>query len=124
MKDISTDGAPAPGGHYSQGRVVGNLLYTAGQTGTDPATGQLAPDLAEQTRQTLRNISAILAAGGATWRDVIKVTAYLGDIGDFAAFNGAYTEIVGDAPPPRTTLGTQMYGEYLVEIECLAVLAE
>ncbi|MGC8877824.1 MAG: RidA family protein [Anaerolineae bacterium] len=102
---IATEKAPRAIGPYSQGIQAGNLVFTAGQTGVDPATGQLvAGSIEEQTRQTLRNLQAILAAAGCSMADVVKTTVFLADMNDFKAMNSAYAEFFPVAPPARSTV--------------------
>jgi len=122
-REIRTDGAPAPGGGYSQAIRRGNLLYTAGLGPHDPRTREVVgADIAAQTRQTLRNLQAVLAAGGAAFEDVVKVTVHLQDVRrDFAGFDAAYRAVMPEPRPARTTVGSQLAG-ILVEIDMLAVL--
>ena len=111
---------PPPKGAYSPGMRAGDLLFVSGQVPRDPATGQLAPgDVADQTRQTLRNLSAVLAAGGASLDDLVSVTVYLEDIGDWDAFDRVYREFVRPPFPTRTALGASLHG-FLVEISAIA----
>lgn len=104
-RSIATEQAPAAIGPYSQGVQVGNLVFTAGQAAVDPATGQLvAGNIEEQTRQTLRNLQAILEAAGCSMADVVKTTVFLTDINDFQAMNRVYAEFFPVAPPARSTV--------------------
>ena len=119
---ITTTGAPTPAGPYSQGIVAGGLLFTAGFGPQDPATGDVAPTVGEQTRQVLRNISAVLAEHGATLDDVVKSTVHLQHLErDFAEFNEAYRELFTEPFPVRTTVGSQLFG-ILVEIDVVAAV--
>lgn len=118
---IRADDAPAPVGPYSHALVCGGLLFLSGQTGLVPATGELAGDLAAQTRQIFANITAVLAAAGATLEDVLAVDVFLTDMGRFAEFNAIYAEHFSAHKPARTTVGIAALpkgGE--VEIKCLA----
>ncbi len=101
---IQTDDAPDALGPYSQGVRAGGWVFTAGQLGGDPATGELREGIEAQTRQALKNVGAILAAAGLGWEDVVKTTVYLSDLGDFNAFNGVYAEIVSEPFPARSTV--------------------
>jgi 2-iminobutanoate/2-iminopropanoate deaminase len=101
---IETPQAPAAIGPYSQGIAAGGWVFTAGQIGLDPATGELAEGLEAQARRALANIEAILRAGGCSWRDVVKTTVYLADMGDFAAFNAVYAQVVLEPYPARATV--------------------
>lgn len=98
---IVTDKAPKALGPYSAGvRAEGVSINVSGQLGLDPATGALAgDDIRAQTRQSLTNISTILAAGGASMADVVETTVLLADIADFAAMNEVYAEFF-EAPYP------------------------
>lgn len=125
-KVIATGQAPAAVGPYSQGVRAGNLVFTAGQIGLDPATGRLVEgDIESQTRQVLRNLKAILEAAGASLGDVVKTTVFLVDMADFKAMNAVYAEFFGQQPPSRSTV--QVSGLPLgarVEIEAVAVLGD
>ncbi|UVY84054.1 Rid family detoxifying hydrolase [Brachybacterium sp. NBEC-018] len=117
---VVTDRAPQPAGPYSQGIVSGDLLFTAGFGPQDRANDNaVAPDVAEQTRQVLRNIQAVLAEHGATLDDVLKTTVHLADLADFAEFNDAYREFFTEPYPVRTTVGSQL-ANILVEIDVVA----
>lgn len=118
---ISTDQAPQPAGPYSQGIVTGDFVHTAGFGPQDPATGAVADGVAEQTRQVLRNISAVLAQHGAGMDDVVKSTVHLADLSDFEEFNLAYGEFFSEPYPVRTTVGSTLPG-ILVEIDVVARL--
>ena len=118
---ISTSGAPAALGPYSQGIVSGDFVFCAGQLGLDPATGELADGVEAQAERSLRNLAAILDAAGCSWADVVKTTIYLADIGTFAAVNAVYARFMADPAPARSTfaVGALPKGA-LVEIEAIA----
>ncbi|MCL2516265.1 MAG: Rid family detoxifying hydrolase [Microbacteriaceae bacterium] len=118
---VRTSNAPQPAGPYSQGIEAGGFLYTAGFGPQDPATGAVADGVADQTRQVLRNIAAVLAERGLTLDDCVKSTVHLADLADFAEFNAAYREFFAEPYPVRTTVGSQLAG-ILVEIDVVAVL--
>lgn len=102
---IATDKAPAAVGPYSQAVCVGGFVFTAGQIGLDPDTGQLVgEDVAGQTERTLKNLQAILEAAGSCLRHVVKTTVYLADIADFGAMNAVYAEFFPEGPPARATI--------------------
>jgi 2-iminobutanoate/2-iminopropanoate deaminase len=102
---VHTDAAPRAVGPYSQAIQCGPWVFTAGQVGLDPATGQLvAAGVGDQTRQSLANLAAVLEAAGASLAAVVKTTVFLVDMGDFAAMNAAYAEAFPDAPPARSTV--------------------
>lgn len=113
---LRTDAAPQPAGPYSQAIVTGDLLFTAGFGPQDPATGAVADTVAEQTRQVLRNLEAVLAESGATLDDALKATVHLADLADFQEFNEAYREFFTEPYPVRTTVGSQL-ANILVEID-------
>jgi len=122
---ISTDGAPAAIGPYAQGVRVGNLLFTAGQGGLDPITGQVVSGgIKEQTERTLENLKAVLEAGGSSLAQVVKATVFLKDINDFAAMNAVYASYFvndSDTLPARTTVEvSRLPRNFLVEIEVVA----
>lgn len=120
---IKTPHAPAALGPYSQGVKVGNLIYTAGQLGLDPATGKLVEGLEAQTEQALQNLAAILEAAGSRLENVIKTTCFLADINDFKAFNGVYTRYFTANPPARSTVQAgALPAAGLVEIEVVALI--
>lgn len=94
----------------------------AGQVAIDPATGKVVGgDVRTQTRRVLENIREILAAAGASLKDVVKVNVYLARPEDFAAMNEVYREFFPEAPPARTTVAVKMVSEqFLVEIDAIA----
>jgi len=95
--------AAAVAGPYSPAVRYGNLLFTSGQLGLDPASGQLAgPDIAAESRQALVNLQAVLRDGGAELDQVLKVTLYLVDAADFATVNAVYVEFFRPPYPART----------------------
>jgi 2-iminobutanoate/2-iminopropanoate deaminase len=104
-KIIATDKAPKAIGPYSQGVLVGDMLFVAGQLGIDPATGKFSGDSTEaQTRQSLRNIGEILKAAGFDYKDVVQSTVYLKDLNDFQRLNAVYGEYFSADPPSRATV--------------------
>jgi 2-iminobutanoate/2-iminopropanoate deaminase len=122
---ITTADAPAPVASYSQAVRKGNVLQVAGQGPTDPATGEFAgTTVAEQTRQTLRNVQAILRAAGADFDDVLMMRVYLTDVADFPAMNEVYSTFVSPPFPARTTVYVGLPAGMLVEIDALAVLGD
>jgi 2-iminobutanoate/2-iminopropanoate deaminase len=120
---IRTEKAPAPIGPYSQGIESGSLVFTSGQVGVDPATGKLVEGGVEaETRRTLENLRAILAAAGSRLEDVVKVTIFLADLQEFKAFNAVYAEYFPAQPPARTTVGVAaLPASARVEIDAIAV---
>ncbi|MEN8127627.1 MAG: RidA family protein [Planctomycetota bacterium] len=101
-KAIQTDRAPKAIGPYSQALQVSNTLYISGQLGIDPATGKLvAGGTAEQARQALKNIMAILVEANLNMHDVVQVQVFLGNIADFAAVNEVYKTFFVEPYPAR-----------------------
>ena len=119
-QQITTTSGATPMGAYSQGLRAGDFIFVSGQGPLDPETGKIIGDtIEEQTARTLENIKAILEAGGATMADVVKVTAHLTDLSNFAAYNKVYATYFPDPKPVRTTVGSQLLG-MLVEIDAIA----
>lgn len=118
---ISTDGAPAALGPYSQGIRSGDLVFTAGQLGLDPASGEFAAtDVGGQADRALRNVGAILDAGGSGLDQLVKVTVYLADIGDWPAVNEVYARLVPEPYPARSAFAVKdLPRGALIEIEAV-----
>ena len=119
---ISTDKAPGAIGPYSQAIKVGDLVFCSGQIPIDPATGEfVSQDVAEQTKQVLKNLSAVLEAAGSSLGKVVKTTVFLADMGDFAAMNDVYAEFFSENKPARATVqAARLPRDARVEIECIA----
>jgi len=125
LQKVLTQNAPAPIGPYSQGVLVnGMYLYTAGQIPLDPSTNTIvAGDIKAQTRQVLRNLEAILHAGGASAKSVIKTTVFLKDMNDFAAMNEVYAEVFGASAPARSAVEVaRLPKDVKIEIEAVALV--
>ena len=123
-QQITTTTGASPMGAYSQGLRAGDFIFVSGQGPIDPATGKIVGDtIEEQTARTLDNLKAILEAGGAAMADVVKVTAHLTDLSNFAAYNKVYATYFPDPKPVRTTVGSQLLG-MLVEIDAIAYVGE
>ena len=123
MKTIlSTEKAPAAIGPYSQGIAAGQMVFTSGQLPIDPATGAFAgTTIEEQTRQSLKNVAAVLESAGCSLKDVVKTTVFLKDMNDFAAMNGVYQEFFPDNCPARSAVEVaRLPKDGLVEIEAIA----
>ncbi len=122
MKRISAaQHAPSPVGPYSQAVVSGNLVFIAGQIPVDAATGQQPESFEDQVRQTLLNLEANLLAAGSDFDHVIRVNGYLTDPAQLEPYNRVYSEMLGHAPPARTTVCVTLWGVAL-EIDCIAEL--
>jgi 2-iminobutanoate/2-iminopropanoate deaminase len=126
VKPISTDKAPAAIGPYSQAIKAHGFLFTAGQIALDPATGQIVEGgITPQTQRVLANLSAVLAAAGATWADVVKTTVFLADLADFPVVNDLYGKHLGAARPARSTVQVAALPRgALVEIDAIAYVKE
>lgn len=124
-KVIQTDKAPKAIGPYSQAIRTDSMVYTAGQIGLDPATGDLvAGGVEEQTRQVINNLRSVLEAAGSSLDHVVKTIVFLKDMNDFPKMNSIYAEYFGANPPARSTVavaGLPKGG--LVEIEAMALIA-
>lgn len=119
---LSTDGAAKAVGPYAQGTRVGDLVFASGQLPIDPATGAIPDSVEDQTRQSLANLAAVLAAGGASLASIAKTTVFLKNMDDFAAMNGVYAEHFPEAPPARSTVEVaRLPRDVLVEIEAIAL---
>lgn len=121
---VSTAGAPAAIGPYSQGIIADGFLFSAGQAALDPATGILVEGGIEpETERVMANLTAVLDAAGCSWANVVKTTIYLVDMADFATVNGIYGRFVADPPPARSTVGVAALPKGArVEIEVVARL--
>jgi 2-iminobutanoate/2-iminopropanoate deaminase len=124
---VSTPDAPAAIGPYSQAVRIGDFVYTSGQVGLDPASGQIVPGgITEQTARVLDNIKAILTAAGTELTRVVKTVVFLRDMGDFAAMNAVYAKYLapeGFVAPARSTVEVaRLPKDALVEIEVIATL--
>ena len=125
IKKILTEKAPAPIGPYSQAILVDSkFLYTAGQGPMDPISTKIVEGgIKEHTRQVMKNLEAILLAGGASFASVVKTTVFLKDMNEFAAMNEVYAEFLGAAAPARSTVeAARLPRDIRVEIEAVAVI--
>lgn len=120
--EIHTERAPAAIGPYSQAVGAGDTVYTAGQVGLDPATGEFAgEDVAAQTRQAMANLEAVLEAAGLDLGDVVKTTIFVADMEDFATVNEIYGEHFAEPYPARSTVEAgRLPKDARVEIEMVA----
>jgi 2-iminobutanoate/2-iminopropanoate deaminase len=126
MQTVHTDNAPAAIGPYSQAVVANGFVFTAGQVPFDPVTMQLVEgDIAAQTEQVMRNLSAILKQAGADLSTVVKTTVFLKDMNDFAAMNEVYARHFGEHKPARSTVQVaRLPRDANVEIEVVAILLD
>lgn len=121
---VHSDDAPKAIGPYSQAISANGFLFTAGQIALDPVTMEVvAGDVAAQSEQVLKNLTAVLSAAGASWSDVVKTTVFLRDMGDFAAMNAVYSRVLGDSRPARSTVAVAgLPRDVRVEIELVAAI--
>ena len=127
MKDsIQTDHAPQAIGPYAQAIRAGGFLFASGQIPIDPLTGQfVAGGIAEQTEQVLKNLAAVLQAGGSSLDRVVKTTVFLLDMNEFAPMNEVYGKYFAENPPARATVqAARLPRDARVEIEAIAVVGE
>jgi len=121
---VSSPNAPKAIGPYSPAVRSGNLLFVSGQVPIDPATGNMIDgDIAAQTRRVLDNVGALLAAGGASFANVVRTTVFLADMNDFAAMNKVYGEYFSEPYPARATVQVaRLPKDSRVEIDVIAML--
>jgi 2-iminobutanoate/2-iminopropanoate deaminase len=117
---VDSDAAPPKAGPYSHAVRTGNLIFLSGQGPFDPETGQIPDGIAEQVRQTLRNLQAVAEAAGGSLADAVRVGVYLRDMDDFAAMNEVYAEFFTAPQPARTTIQSSM--KIPVEIDAVLEL--
>ena len=124
LSAVSTGSAPEALGPYSQAIRAGQFLFVSGQVPIDPVTGQLVQDgIAGQTRRALENVGAILQAGGASFRQVVRTTVYLADLGDFAAMNEVYATFFTAPQPARSTIqAARVPRDARIEVDVIAFL--
>ena len=125
MKEIiSTENAPGAIGPYSQAIKTGNMVFVSGQIPIDPATGNFVSDeVAAQTEQVLKNLSAVLEAAGSSLNDVVKTTVFLADMNDFAVMNEVYARFFSENKPARATVqAARLPRDARVEIEAIGLI--
>ena len=121
LKKISTDKAPAAIGPYSQGIILGNILFASGQIPINPATGEIeGKDIVEQAEQVMKNIGAILEAAGTDYSKVVKTTCFLADMNDFATFNEVYGKYFTEKPARSCVAVKTLPKNVLCEVEVIA----
>jgi 2-iminobutanoate/2-iminopropanoate deaminase len=114
------EGMAKPKPPYSPVVVSGDTVWTAGQVAYDAGGNLIGGGIVEQTRRSLENVRACLEAAGCTMDDVVKVNAYLADLGDFPGYNEVYREFFGEPYPARTSVQAGLPADVLVEIEAVA----
>ena len=122
VRYLQTADAPEAIGPYSQATVAGGFLFTAGQIALDPNTVQVVEgDVAAQTEQVMKNLTAVLSNAGCSWAEVTKTTIFLVDMADFAKVNEVYAKHIGGSRPARSTVAVAGLPRGVrVEIECVA----
>jgi len=120
---VSTSAAPSAVGPYSQAIATQDLVFCSGQVGLDPGSGELVEGGVEaQLERAIKNLEAVLDAGGCSLADVVKTTVFLADIGDFANVNATYARFFPDPPPARSTFAVAGLPKHArIEIEAVAV---
>jgi 2-iminobutanoate/2-iminopropanoate deaminase len=123
---VKTGLAPQAIGPYSQAVKAGGFVFASGQIPIDPETGEfVSGGIAEQTRQVMRNLSAVLEAAGSDLQLVVKTTVFLADMAEFTAMNEVYGTFFSDEPPARATVqAARLPRDARVEIEAVAQLRE
>jgi 2-iminobutanoate/2-iminopropanoate deaminase len=120
---ITGPGVPPVLGPYSPGVRAGDFLYVAGQAGIDPATGEAAgPTIADQARQAMRNVAAVLQAGGSRPELVVNVTVLVADISEFGQVNEIFAETFPSEPPARMTMQVPLPHGLLISVGCVALV--
>jgi len=123
MQKINTDKAPQAIGPYSQAIVVENMVYTSGQIALLPSGEMLTGDVAEQSHQVLKNLSAVLEEAKSSLSKVIKTTIYLADMNDFVQVNEIYASYFKEHKPARSTVAVKTLPKNaLVEIDAIALI--
>lgn len=118
---IHTNNAPGAIGPYSQGMVVGDLVYTSGQIPLNPQTGEMVTEIKAATKQSMENVKAILEAAGSCLENIIKTTIFVKDLNDFAAVNEVYGTYFNENPPARSCVEVaKLPKDAVIEIEAIA----
>ncbi|MBB5335241.1 RidA family protein [Pectinatus brassicae] len=120
---IHTEKAPAALGPYSQAiSILGQLVFTSGQLGLDPQTGELPAGIEAQTKQSIANVAAVLTAAGSSLDNVVKTTVFIKDMNDFSKVNEIYAQyFTGDCPARSCIEIARLPKDALIEIEVIAV---
>lgn len=123
MKEIKTTNAPAAIGPYSQAIEVNGMVFASGQIPVNPATGEVPATIEEQAEQSLKNVGGILKEAGLDYKNVVKTTCFLADMGDFAKFNEVYAKYFSaDPKPARSCVAVKAIPKgVLCEVEVLAI---
>ena len=123
LKKISTDKAPAAIGPYSQGIIANGMLFASGQIPINPATGKIeGEDITAQAELVMKNVGALLTEAGTDYKNVIKTTCFLADMGDFAAFNEVYARYFTENPARSCVAVKTLPKNVLCEVEVIAAV--
>ncbi|MBO5334480.1 MAG: RidA family protein [Clostridia bacterium] len=123
IEKVSTQNAPAAIGPYSQAIKVGEMVFTSGQIPLDPKTGTIVGgNITEQTEQVMKNLGAVLSAAGSGYEKAVKITCFLADMNDFAAFNAVYAKYFTTCPARSCVAVKTLPKGALVEVEVIATL--
>ena len=124
MKEITTEKAPLPAGHYSQATMHNNVVYVSGQLPIDPQTGEKrVGSIEDQTEQALKNLFEIVKAAGSSKDRILKTTVYISDIALWGRVNAVYAEMFGDHRPARAVVPTRdLHFGFQIEIDAIAAL--
>ncbi|MFL6278226.1 MAG: RidA family protein [Blastocatellia bacterium] len=121
IKSVLTEGAPAPGGHYSQAVVYNGLVFVAGQLAIKPNGERVLDSIEAQTEQAMANVAAILRAAGSDLSRLLKVTIYISDIDLWGAVNQVYARLMGEHRPARAVVPVKdLHYGFQIEIEAIA----
>lgn len=124
-KVIFSENAPKAIGPYSQAIQCGNMLFVSGQLPVDPATGNMAADIKQQTQQSLENVKAIIVAAGYSMEDVVKTTVFVKDLNEFQDINTVYAGYFTENPPARACIEVaRLPKDAGVEIEAIVCRAQ
>ena len=124
MNKIETQGAPQPGGHYSQAIAANNIVFVSGQLPVNPETGvRILGNIEEQTLQVLKNIEAILKAAGSGVSKITKMTLLVTDISLWDGVNKTYSEFFGENRPARSIIPVKdLHHGFMIEADAIAVI--
>jgi len=123
MEFVQTNKAPSAIGPYSQAVVVNGMVYTSGQIALTPEGVMLEDDVVVQTKQVLKNLTAVLEEAGSSLQNVVKTTIFIADMDDFVTINEIYEEAFGSHKPARSTVAVKTLPKNaLVEIDAVAVV--
>ena len=123
MKPVVTENAPKAIGPYSQGMIMGNIVFTSGQIPADPGTGAIiGDDITAQAEQVMKNLGGVLEAAGVTYEDTVKTTCFLANMDDFAAFNAVYEKYFTGKPARSCVAVKTLPKNVLCEVEAIACI--